>query len=153
MFNSSDELKDDRALDSIENSASFYLDSPDPVFIIDKQGEFIAANNAFCQAIGRSKEEILGINIGEASFLTESARKKAMYRNVLRLIEKETPVYTLDIIVKNGDVLSLEIDTKPHVKHEKAAGEISIVKKSKKHVEKDSINLSSLYKLTQDRSD
>ena len=168
MFDSSDNIKEDRTLDTIENSSSYNLDSPDPVFIINKQGEFIAANNAFCQTIGRSKVEILGKNIGEAIFLTQSARKKAMYRNLSRLIGKEIPVYTLDFIAKSGDVISLEIDTKPYIKHEKVAGEINIVKqskkvihekekekkeiKTKKQVEKDNINLSNLYELIQDKS-
>ena len=172
MFNSSDKIKEDRAVDSIESSASFYLNNRDPVFIINKKGEFINANNAFCQTIGRSKEEILGINIGEASFLTESARKKAKYRNLSRLIGKETPVYTLDVITKSGDLFLLEIDSKPLIKHERVAGEVSHVKKAKKiirekdkekelekkvvikkHVEKDGINLSNLFEIIQDKSD
>ena len=102
------------------------------MFVVNKYGNFIAVNNAFCEIIGLSKEKILGINIGDASFLTKSSRKKARYRNVSRLIGKEVPVYTLDVIIKNGDVLLLEISTKHHIKDKKIAGEISVVKKTKK---------------------
>ena len=72
------------------------------------------------------------MNTWEASFLTEKARKKALYRNVFRLIGKETPVYTLDVIAKSGDIFSLEIDTKPYIKDERVVGEIGIVKIAKK---------------------
>lgn len=133
MFNSSDKMKEDRTMDSTESLASLYLNSHDPVFITDKKGEIIGVNNAFCQKIGRSKEEILRMNIWEASFLTEKARKKALYRNVFRLTGKETPVYTLDVIVKSGDILSLEIDTKPYIKDKRVVGEIGIVKIAKKN--------------------
>ena len=135
MYDTTNKIKGDGIVDSIKNSPSSYINGPNPVFVINKHGEFIAVNNAFCQIIGRSKEEILGINIGDASFLTTSARKKARYRNAFSLIGKETPVYTLDVIKKNGDVLLLEIDTKPHIKDEKVAGKISIIKKSKKIVQ------------------
>ena len=132
MLNSSDKMKENRTGGIDGDSYSLYLNTIDPVFIINRKGEFTDVNNAFCQKIGRSEEEILGMRIGEASFLTEEARKKAMYRHVSRLIGRETPVYTLDVITKSGFVLSLEIDTKPYVKHGEVAGEIGIVKNAKK---------------------
>jgi len=136
MVNSSEKMKDNRTMDSTESLSSFYLSSRDPVFIIDKKGEFIGVNNAFCQKFGLTKEEILRVNIWEASFLTNKAREKALFRNVSRLIGKETRVYTLDVVDKSGDVFSLEIDTKPYIKDKIVAGEIGIVKNEKKIIHK-----------------
>jgi PAS domain S-box-containing protein len=166
MYNNPNKIKEDRFRGTNKEPPSNNSNSNAPVFILNKNGEFIAVNNAFCQIIGRPENEILGINIGDARFLTQSARKKARYRNVSRLMGKEVPVYTLDVIIKNGDILLLEIDTKPHVKDEKIAGEIGIVKKTKKinplmekketneqeDFEGDKSNLLTLYELIQDKN-
>jgi len=166
MYTNSDKISGDRFRDTTKNTPSIYLNSSNPVFILNKHGDFIAVNNPFCQILGRSKDEILGINIGDASFLTKSSRKKARYRNVSRLIGKEVPVYTLDVVIKNGDILLLEIDTKPHFKDENIAGEISVVRKTKKieplkekkeiiekeDSEEEKSNLLTLYELIQDKN-
>jgi len=119
MVDSSDKMRGNRGADLEENIDSFYLNTSNPVFILSRKGEFSEVNNAFCQKIGLSKHEILGTHIGDAVFLTESARKKAMHRHVSRLIGKETPFYTLDAIDRAGDVVTLGIDTKPIVKQGK----------------------------------
>jgi len=62
--------------------------------------------------------------------LTEDSRKKVMYRNVSRLVGKEKPFYSLEIKTRNGNVISLEIETKPFIKNGKIVGEIAFVKKS-----------------------
>jgi len=167
MYFNSNKIKEIRFEDSNKKSPSININSHNPVFILNKHGDFIAVNNAFCQIIGRQENEIVGINIGDASFLTKSARKKARYRNVSRLMGKEVPVYTLDVIIKNGDILLLEIDTKPHIKDEKIVGEIGIVKKTnkitptmekkesieKEDFEEDKSNLLTLYELIQDKNE
>ncbi|RLF32958.1 MAG: hypothetical protein DRN08_06045, partial [Thermoplasmata archaeon] len=107
-----------------------FLNSRKPVFITNKRGEFIDVNEAFCKQIGYAKDELLGLPLEETFFLTEDARKTVMYRNVSRLIGKNTPVYTLDVQTKKGDVLSLEIGTKPFFKNGKIAGEIGVVRKT-----------------------
>jgi len=134
IIDGSEAMRENRTGSRNANAHSRYLNTMDPVFVLNKKGEIIAVNNAFCQTIGRAKEEIVGLNIGDAYFLTEGARKKANYRHVFRLLGKETPAYTLDVITKNGTVLSLEIDTEPHIKNGKVAGEIGIVGQAKKNI-------------------
>jgi len=56
--------KKNRTADSIKRSFPLYLYSSEPVFIVDKRGDIIFVNNAFCQKIGHSREEILWVNIG-----------------------------------------------------------------------------------------
>ena len=131
MIGSSDKIRGNRITDLDENTKSFYLNTSNPVFIISRKGKISEVNNAFCQKIGLSKHEILGTHIGDAVFLTKDARKKAMQRHVSRLIGKETPFYTIDAIDRTGDIVTLEIDTKPIVKHGKVAGEINIIQNYK----------------------
>ena len=135
----SEAMRENRTGSRNTNAHSRYLDTMDPVFVLNKKGEIIAVNNEFCQTIGRSKEELIGVHIGDANFLTDDSRKKANYRHLSRLLGKETPVYTLEMITKSGDVLSLEIDTEPHVKNGRIAGEVGIVGQAKKLIHKGEI--------------
>ncbi len=114
MVNSSEKMKDNRTMDSTENLSSFYLNYRDLVFSINKRGEFI------------------WVNIWETSLFTMKTRRKVLFRKVSRLFGKETGVYNLDVVVKNGNVFSLEIDTKPYIKNKIIAGEIGVVKNGKK---------------------
>jgi PAS domain S-box-containing protein len=102
MFDGSEKTNMSGTEDSDERFSSLHFNSHDPVFIIDRKGEFIDVNDAFCKKLGLSKKEIIGTRIGEANFLTESGRKEAMYRHVSRLIGKETPIYTLDVMTRDG---------------------------------------------------
>ncbi len=114
MINSSEKMKDNRTMDSTENLSSFYLNNSDLIFSIDKKGEFI------------------GVNIWKTSFFTMKAREEALFRKVSRLIGKERSVYNLDVVVKNKNFFSLEIDTKPYIKNKIVAAEIGIIKNGKK---------------------
>ena len=49
--------KENKDLDS--QSYSFYLGSDEPVFITNRKGELIDVNDAFCEKLGLSKNEIL----------------------------------------------------------------------------------------------
>jgi PAS domain S-box-containing protein len=112
-----------------EKSYSCYLDSDKPVFITDRKGELISVNDAFCEILGVSRREITGLPFVDTGLLTKDAREQSMQRHVSKLIGKETPFYTMDVITKDGDILSLEIDTKSVIKNGKIAGEINIVQK------------------------
>ena len=130
MVNNFEKTREKIANDTEEDLLSNYLNSSNPVFVINRKGEFTDVNDAFCQKIGIKSENVLGRNIGDVSFLTEESRKEASLRHVSRLLGKETPVYKLDVITKRGDVVSLEIDTKSLVKKGRITGEISILRKA-----------------------
>jgi len=120
MVNNSEKL---RKRENIENNISFYLNSHNPVFILNRKGEFTEVNDAFCKNIGMRSYEILGKNIGDVNFLTDDSRKQARVRNVSRLLGKESPNYNINIIPKNGDTKTLKIDTKPITKQGRIIGE------------------------------
>jgi len=113
-----------------EKTYSFYLTSRNPAFITNKKGELIDVNESFSKKLGFTKEEIVGVSLQEASFLTEEARKQAMYRHITKLIGKETPFYSLDVQTPKGDILSLDVDTKPYIKNGKLIGEFNFVRKA-----------------------
>ncbi|MEA2055946.1 MAG: PAS domain S-box protein, partial [Candidatus Thermoplasmatota archaeon] len=130
MSDGSDKIEKDRTENVTD--ASLYMDSSNPVFIIDKKGRFLDINNAFCEKFGIFKNKILGMPVNEAGFLTENGRKREMHRRVSRLIGKATPIYTLDVIDKDGDEVSLEVESKPHFVNGRNIGDIGIVKNSRK---------------------
>ena len=98
-------------------------------FITNKKGEIIDVSDAFCQRVGRPKEELLGVALEDTGLLTEESRKKILYRNIFRLVGKEKPVLILEVKTREGSSIALEIDTKPYIKQGKIVGEIGIVKK------------------------
>ena len=99
-------------------------------FIINRKGELLEASDLFCKKVGCKKKDLLGLGLEDIELLTEDSRKKVMYRNVSRLVGKEKPFYSLEIKTRNGNVISLEIETKPFIKNGKIVGEIAFVKKS-----------------------
>jgi len=129
MLNNSEKTKEN-ATD--EEFISNYLNSPKPVFIINKKGQISDVNDAFCQTVGVKSKDIVGRNFSDLYFLTDDAKKQMRYRNVSRLIGKETPYFTLDTISKNGEIISHQIDTKPLLKNGRIAGEIAFIKKTSK---------------------
>ena len=129
MVDNSDRIKEKLRNDSEDQAFSIYLNSKNPVFVIDRKGNFTNINDAFSEKIGIPKDKILGTNIGDVSFLTKASQKEARLRHVTRLLGKQTPVYSLDVIDKDGDISTMQIDTKPQIKQGKVVGEVGIVRK------------------------
>ena len=111
---------------------SMYLDSDEPVFILNKKGELINVNDAFCKKLGLLKKDILGSNLQESSFLTQGSQRQVSYRQIAKLIGKEAPFYELDVRNNKGDILSLDIETQMFSEDGEVAGEIGIVKNIRK---------------------
>jgi PAS domain S-box-containing protein len=109
-------------------SSSFYLDSDEPVFIVNKKGELVDVNDVFCKKIGFNKKDIVGTAFQESVFLTQDSRKQMMYRQIAKLIGRQTPFYSLDIKTKKGAVLAFDVETKLFSKDGEIVGEIGIVR-------------------------
>ncbi|RLF35064.1 MAG: hypothetical protein DRM99_05380, partial [Thermoplasmata archaeon] len=124
--------KVDRITTDIEDISSVYLKSNHPVFIVNRKGIITDVNDVFCKKIGVNSEEIIGKNIEDVDFLTEGGRKNARIRYISRLLGKETPVYSLDVVTSKGDVVTLDIDAKPIVKQGRVTGEVGVITKMKK---------------------
>ena len=101
--------EDKRDLD--DQSYSVFLNSDEPVFIVNKKGGITEVNDAFCKKLGCTRNEILGTALQDSSFLTEDSRKQVMRRQLAKLIGKEAPLYSLDVKTNDGDILSFEIET------------------------------------------
>ena len=113
-----------------DENDSFHENSHTPSFVIDKKGRLLDVNNAFCQKLGCNKDEVLGLKLKDTGLLTEESRKKMMWMHVSRLIGKRKPFFTIDVTTKDGDVLTLEINTKPYIKNGRKVGEIGVVRKT-----------------------
>ena len=107
-------------------------------FIVNKKGGLIDISDAFCQLIGRKKEELLGEPFEETGILTEESRKKMIYRNISRLIGKETPSFTIEMVTKEQGIISLEITSKPYTKNGEIIGEIGNVRRIIQYEKNDS---------------
>jgi len=127
---------------------SFYLSSDEPIFIVNKAGKIIDSNDAFCKNIGYSKNEIKGVPLQDSIFLTPDSRKKAMYRQIAKLVGKQAPFYILNVQTKKGNIVSFEIETKLYSKDGEIAGEIGIVKNISKSKKKEEKELKSIQKDT-----
>jgi len=109
---------------------SRYLGDQSLSFVTNKKGELLEASDLFCKKVGCVRDDILGLALEDAGILTEESCKKVMYRNVSRLVGKEKPFYSLEIKTPEGNIVFLEIETKPFIKNGKIVGEIAFVKKS-----------------------
>ena len=49
---------------------TFYLNHHNPIFVINKKGKLIDANDAFCQKLGCTKDDLLGLTLEETGLLT-----------------------------------------------------------------------------------
>ena len=136
MVDDSNKIREKLDINDDENLFSVYLKSGRPVFIVNRKGNITDVNDAFCKKIGIKSDDIVGRNIENVSFLTDEARKNARLRHVSRLLGKETPEYSLDAITKTGEIVSMDIDTKPIIQQGRVTGELGIVTKMTKISEK-----------------
>ena len=56
MLNGSDKTKESIS----EDEYSTFINSSDPVFVVDRRGRIADVNDAFCKQIGLKKHDILG---------------------------------------------------------------------------------------------
>ncbi len=110
------------------------LDPLEPSFILNRKGEIVAVNNAFCQLVGWAREDLIGMRFQDSSLLTPESRKKANLRHVSKLIGKEQPTYSIDVQTSKGRTLPLHIDATPKIKHGKIVGEINTIKATKRPI-------------------
>lgn len=110
------------------------LDPLNPSFLLNRKGEIVAVNNAFCQLVGWTTEDLVGMRFQDSSLLTPESRKKANLRHVSKLIRKEQPTYSVDVQTSSSGVLSLHIEATPQIKQGKIVGEINTIKTTKRPV-------------------
>ena len=91
----------------------------DIIAIVDPQGRVLDINNLFEEETGYNRNDILGLNIFESSILTtKSAVSSAFYLSKL-VIGREVPIFEIDVIKKDGGIITYELRGVPiHEKNE-----------------------------------
>ena len=105
MFSSSEKNRNKIDSGTDEDLLSVYMNSRNPVFVLNKKGVLSDVNDVFCKEVGIKSENLLGRTLSEVTFLTEESKKETRIRHVSRLLGKETPYYTLDALTKSGDIV------------------------------------------------
>ena len=81
----------------------------DLIAIIDPNGKVLDINNIFEAETGYKREEIIGVNIFDAGMLTsKSAVSAAFYLSTL-LVGKEIPIFEIDAIKKDSNLIRYEL--------------------------------------------
>ncbi|MGM0502490.1 MAG: PAS domain S-box protein [Bacillota bacterium] len=80
----------------------------DGFFMLDKQGDFIRANQAYQQMVGYSEEELLKMNISEISNIETKEEAK---QHIAKVIEQGQDRFESQQRCKNGEIIDLEVST------------------------------------------
>jgi len=92
-------------LESEEKYRVLFETAKDAIFLSDETGKFVDANQAACESLGYSKEELLKLTIGEID--AESTEYEA-FQKVRNSIEKES-IFRVNQQRKDGTILPVEI--------------------------------------------
>ena len=84
--------------------------SPDPVFLMDRQGMFVGVNRAAEEKLGYSRDEIVGKTLTNVPFFSDAARELALKRFEDRKIGRKVPPYPLTFRTKEGGDVLAEIN-------------------------------------------
>lgn len=106
------------------------INNRNPVFVLNASGDFTDVKDDFCREIGFTKDEILGKKIWEVDFLTEVTHKKLSKRRVSGCTDKNRVIKNFEVVTRNGDVLSLDLDAAPVSKDGEVVGEMFTVRKT-----------------------
>jgi PAS domain S-box-containing protein len=80
----------------------------DAVFIIDGSGRHLKANTRWCNFLGRSKEELLKLNVWDLIHADEKDECMTTMNAVIR--GEKIPVYTRDFVKKDGSIVTGEMN-------------------------------------------
>ncbi|MEA1865783.1 MAG: PAS domain S-box protein [Euryarchaeota archaeon] len=92
-------------LESEEKYRVLFETAKDAIFLSDETGKFVDVNQAACESLGYSKEELLKLTIGEID--AESTGYEA-FQKVRNSIEKES-IFRVNQQRKDGTILPVEI--------------------------------------------
>ncbi|MFP4142342.1 MAG: PAS domain S-box protein [Thermoplasmata archaeon] len=104
---------------------SIFEASPDPTFLLNKDGVFEDINQVALKKLGYSKEDVVGKSLEEVPFFSEKGLDKTREKFEKRKEGKDIPPYEIDILTKNGDKLIVEVNVRAF-KEDGFKGEIVI---------------------------
>ena len=103
--------------------------SNDPMIVIDLKGKIIEVNRKSVELSGYSKEELIGKRLTVLSgILTGKSLTMAIGNYLKRVGGIDVPPYEIELNKKDGNVLTLEINSKSLQKDGKIYGELGILR-------------------------
>ena len=103
-----------RALsESEQNYRRLFDHAADAIVVISSEGDFLELNRKFEEESGYQKEEILGKNLFVSGLLVSESAEKVRYHLGEMLKGKSSPVFEVDAILKNGQIVPFELNAVP----------------------------------------
>ena len=116
-------VKDEQLYKAVFESAN------DSILLIDKIGRIIDFNERFIKISGYQKEDFLGKNIRSLTGMMTRKSLALIVGNFLkRLAGMHVSTYEVELIKKNGELVTAEISARPLIKNGKIIGDLAILR-------------------------
>ncbi|KXA94587.1 hypothetical protein AKJ37_07475 [candidate division MSBL1 archaeon SCGC-AAA259I09] len=102
--------------------------SPDPVFLLDRDGVFVDVNETALQILGFEEEEIVGSSLWDAPFFPDETVEKTTERFERRKEGEEIPPYQAELKSRSGKRVFVEVNVRTFEKKDEFGGEIVIAR-------------------------
>jgi PAS domain S-box-containing protein len=117
------QLEDEQQYKVIFESAN------DIILLIDKKGTIIDVNERLKEIGGYEREELIGKNIRSlAHMMTKKSLAITLGNFLKRVVGVHVPPYKVEMIKKNGELVTIEISARPLRKDGKIIGDLAILR-------------------------
>jgi PAS domain S-box-containing protein len=99
--------------ESEEKYRALFDNAADMIAVIDAEGNFLDLNERFEKESGYSRQEMLGQNVFTSGIITESSVAETRHHLTELLQGKEIPIFEVDGVTKQGDIVSYELRAVP----------------------------------------
>ncbi|MFA4825008.1 MAG: PAS domain S-box protein [Methanoregula sp.] len=116
-----DELKKsgDALRESEENYRTLFDEAEDLIVIVDAHGTFLNLNRKFVEESGYEREEMIGKNVLTSGIVTVPSAAKIAFNLGQIFLGKQSPLFEIDGVARNGTILPYEIRATPIIKNGK----------------------------------
>ena len=122
----------DKKLSNLDNEGIYkavFESANDSILLIDKKGKIIDFNKRFIEIGGYQKEEFLGKNIRSLARMMSKKSLALLISNFLkRLAGINVSPYEVELIKKNGELVTVEISARPLRKNGEIIGDLAILR-------------------------
>ena len=113
---------------SEEKYRHLFESATDPIVILDNKGHFVDVNEQVTKLLGYNKEDLIGKKFDEAKILTEDSLSKSMDSFLKRMKGEEVPIYEIETISRNGEIIPAEINASALYENGKIVGDFIIIR-------------------------
>ena len=126
------EPQPDKKLLDLEDEGIYkavFESAQDSILLIDKKGRIIDFNKRLIEFSGYQKEDILGKNIMSLSMMmTRKSLSLSTDNFFKRLSGSHVSPYEMELIKKNGELVTAEVDAQPLLKNGKIIGDLVMLR-------------------------